>query len=173
MDQGLGLGTGFPLFNRATASLTRFLQLRPPPPGGKKPPPVLVVHGKGGHAVGDLASYDYFTLGGPYSVLTPNPIPSATLPSRYFESLYPCRLWWCMGWAAMRCFAICMTASERHVLCGGAGAGVQRGRAGRMPQLRRGRRGAAPAPAGADRNMASVIIYIDSTTVVLQCTESP
>ena len=68
MDQGLGLGTGFPLFNRATASLTRFLQLRAPPPGGKKPPPVLVVHGRGGHAVGDLASYDYFTLGGPYSV---------------------------------------------------------------------------------------------------------
>lgn len=78
MDQGLGLGTGFPLFNRATASLTRFLQLRAPPPGGKKPPPVLVVHGKGGHAVGDLASYDYFTLGGPYSVRTQGRRPCRT-----------------------------------------------------------------------------------------------
>ena len=70
VDQGVGIGTGFPLFNRATASLTRFLQLRVPPPGGKKPPPVLVVHGRGGTALGDLASYDYFTLGGPYSVRT-------------------------------------------------------------------------------------------------------
>ena len=70
VDQGVGIGTGFPLFNRATASLTRFLQLRAPPPGGKRPPPVLVVHGRGGAALGDLASYDYFTLGGPYSVRT-------------------------------------------------------------------------------------------------------
>ena len=94
MDQGLGLGTGFPLFNRATASLTRFLQLRPPPPGGKKPPPVLVVHGKGGHAVGDLASYDYFTLGGPYSVcyLKRRPYRPDIL-----ECLKHCRCWWCTG----------------------------------------------------------------------------
>jgi len=67
VDQGLGIGTGFPLFNRATASLTRFLQLREPPRGSRKPPPVLVAHGRGGAALGDLASYDYFTLGGPYS----------------------------------------------------------------------------------------------------------
>lgn len=31
-------------------------------------PTVLVVHGKLGHTVGDLAGYDLYPLGGPYSV---------------------------------------------------------------------------------------------------------
>jgi outer membrane protein assembly factor BamA len=35
---------------------------------GKPPPPVLVLHGRYGGCVGDLPSYDAFTLGGPYSV---------------------------------------------------------------------------------------------------------
>jgi hypothetical protein len=35
---------------------------------GKPPPPVLVLHGHYGGCVGDLPSYDAFTLGGPYSV---------------------------------------------------------------------------------------------------------
>jgi len=35
---------------------------------GKPPPPVLVLHDRYGGCVGDLPSYDAFTLGGPYSV---------------------------------------------------------------------------------------------------------
>jgi hypothetical protein len=35
---------------------------------GKPPPPVLVLNGHYGGCVGDLPSYDAFTLGGPYSV---------------------------------------------------------------------------------------------------------
>lgn len=35
---------------------------------GKPPPPVLVLHGHYGGCVGDLPSYEAFTLGGPYSV---------------------------------------------------------------------------------------------------------
>ena len=36
---------------------------------GSEPPPVLVLHGRYGGSVGDLAAYDLFTLGGPHSVL--------------------------------------------------------------------------------------------------------
>jgi outer membrane protein assembly factor BamA len=34
----------------------------------RKAPNTLVLHGRAGNCVGDMASYDYFTLGGPYSV---------------------------------------------------------------------------------------------------------
>ncbi|KAF5744581.1 Translocon at the outer envelope membrane of chloroplasts 75-III [Tripterygium wilfordii] len=69
VDQGLGIGTKFPFFNRHQLTLTRFFQLMQVEEGaGKPPPPVLVVHGHYGGCVGDLPSYDAFTLGGPYSV---------------------------------------------------------------------------------------------------------
>lgn len=69
VDQGLGIGSKFPFFNRHQLTLTRFLQLREVEEGaGKPPPPVLVLHGHFGGCVGDLPSYDAFTLGGPYSV---------------------------------------------------------------------------------------------------------
>ncbi|TKY67378.1 TOC75 protein [Spatholobus suberectus] len=69
VDQGLGIGTQFPFFNRHQLTLTRFIQLRSVEEGaGKPPPPVLVLHGHYGGCVGDLPSYDAFTLGGPYSV---------------------------------------------------------------------------------------------------------
>lgn len=32
----------------------------------RKAPNTLVLHVKGGNCIGDMASYDYFTLGGPY-----------------------------------------------------------------------------------------------------------
>lgn len=49
--------------------MTRFIQLKQVEEGaGKPPPPVLVLHGHYGGCVGDLPSYDAFTLGGPYSV---------------------------------------------------------------------------------------------------------
>lgn len=49
--------------------MTRFIQLKEVEEGaGKPPPPVLVLHGHYGGCVGDLPSYDAFTLGGPYSV---------------------------------------------------------------------------------------------------------
>ncbi|KAL6202780.1 hypothetical protein ACLB2K_026485 [Fragaria x ananassa] len=69
VDQGLGIGSKFPFFNRHQLSLTRFIQMKEVEEGaGKSPPPVLVLHGHYGGCVGDLPSYDAFTLGGPYSV---------------------------------------------------------------------------------------------------------
>ncbi|KAJ4836801.1 hypothetical protein Tsubulata_027447 [Turnera subulata] len=69
VDQGLGIGSNFPFFNRHQLTLTRFIQLKEVEEGaGKPPPPVLVLHGHYGGCVGDLPSYDAFTLGGPYSV---------------------------------------------------------------------------------------------------------
>ncbi|KZV53014.1 hypothetical protein F511_27630 [Dorcoceras hygrometricum] len=69
LDQGLGIGSKFPFFNRHQLTVTRFLQLKQVEEGaGKPPPPVLVLHGHYGGCVGDLPSYDAFTLGGPYSV---------------------------------------------------------------------------------------------------------
>lgn len=69
LDQGLGIGSNFPFFNRHQLTVTRFLQLKQVEEGsGKPPPPVLVLHGHYGGCVGDLPSYDAFTLGGPYSV---------------------------------------------------------------------------------------------------------
>ncbi|PNX64920.1 protein TOC75 chloroplastic-like, partial [Trifolium pratense] len=69
VDQGLGIGTQLPFFNRHQLTLTRFIQLMSVEEGaGKRPPPVLVLHGRYGGCVGDLPSYDAFTLGGPYSV---------------------------------------------------------------------------------------------------------
>lgn len=65
VDQGLGLGTKSPLFNRLTASCTRFI---PAPARGARPPPSLVLHARAGNALGDLPVYDAFLLGGPYSV---------------------------------------------------------------------------------------------------------
>ncbi|KAK9809832.1 hypothetical protein WJX72_000025 [[Myrmecia] bisecta] len=67
VDQGLGIGSGNPFFNRHIASLTRFIQLQKPKEGSATPP-VLVLHGRYGGTIGDVASYDTFTLGGPYSV---------------------------------------------------------------------------------------------------------
>ncbi|XP_073303084.1 protein TOC75-3, chloroplastic-like [Primulina huaijiensis] len=69
LDQGLGIGSKFPFFNRHQLTITQFLQLKQVEEGaGKPPPPVLVLHGHYGGCVGDLPSYDAFTLGGPYSV---------------------------------------------------------------------------------------------------------
>ncbi|OVA17813.1 Bacterial surface antigen (D15) [Macleaya cordata] len=69
LDQGLGIGSQFPFFNRHQLTLTRFIQLKKVEEGaGKPPPPVLVLHSHYGGCVGDLPSYDAFTLGGPYSV---------------------------------------------------------------------------------------------------------
>ncbi|KAL7113916.1 hypothetical protein ACP275_04G088800 [Erythranthe tilingii] len=69
VDQGLGIGSKFPFFNRHQLTVTRFLQLNDVEEGAGKPlPSVLVLHGHYGGCVGDLPSYDAFTLGGPYSV---------------------------------------------------------------------------------------------------------
>lgn len=69
LDQGLGIGINSPFFNRHQLTVTKFLQLKQVEEGsGKPPPPVLVLHGHYGGCVGDLPSYDAFTLGGPYSV---------------------------------------------------------------------------------------------------------
>eukprot|EP00879_Flechtneria_rotunda_P020809 GHRR01021905.1.p1 GENE.GHRR01021905.1~~GHRR01021905.1.p1 ORF type:complete len:542 (+),score=170.62 GHRR01021905.1:548-2173(+) len=85
VDQGLNLQVPLPggrklgfnggLYNRMIGSITHFMQL----PGLKpltdddvwlkrKAPNTLVLHTRAGNCIGDMASYDYFTLGGPYSV---------------------------------------------------------------------------------------------------------
>lgn len=68
VDQGLGIGSKSPLFNRMTADCTRFLQLFKPSTNSKAPPVTLVVHARAGNTLGDLPVYDSFLLGGPYSV---------------------------------------------------------------------------------------------------------
>ncbi len=68
VEQGFGLGSGMPIFNRSTGSATRFIKLRDVAEGSRSPPLTLVLHARGGTALGDMASYDYFTLGGPFSV---------------------------------------------------------------------------------------------------------
>ncbi|CAI0393349.1 unnamed protein product [Linum tenue] len=69
VDQGLGIGIKFPFFNRHQLTVTKFIPLKQVEEGaGKPPPPILVLNGHYGGCVGDLPSYDAFTLGGPYSV---------------------------------------------------------------------------------------------------------
>ncbi|KAK9810669.1 hypothetical protein WJX73_008942 [Symbiochloris irregularis] len=68
IEQGLGIGSGKPVFNRHTASLTRFLPLYKPEETSNLPPAVLVGHGRYSGCIGDLPSYEAFTLGGPNSV---------------------------------------------------------------------------------------------------------
>ncbi len=55
VEQGLGLGSGSPLFNRHVVSLTRFTKLRSPPPSSTSPPPVLVTHARSALATDHLA----------------------------------------------------------------------------------------------------------------------
>lgn len=66
-DQSLGLSGDFPVFNRFTAELTRFVQLAPKSTQSVSPPPVLVAYSKFAHIIGNCAAYDAFTLGGPHS----------------------------------------------------------------------------------------------------------
>jgi IAP75 family protein translocase len=67
LDQSVGLGSGFPIYNRFAAESTRFIQLRPESQKTNRPPPVAVVHAKAGHILGNCAAYDAFVLGGPHS----------------------------------------------------------------------------------------------------------
>ncbi|PNW85183.1 hypothetical protein CHLRE_03g175200v5 [Chlamydomonas reinhardtii] len=69
----LGLSGG--IYNRATASYTKFLEAPFLPKltteqlwKERKAPNTVVLHAKAGNALGDVAAYDYFSLGGPYSV---------------------------------------------------------------------------------------------------------
>ena len=86
VDQGLGVGSGSPIFNRATLSVTRHIRLPAallggrlplqlpeavaprPSLAGPRPPASLVLHARGGAAVGALPAYEAFVLGGPHSV---------------------------------------------------------------------------------------------------------
>ena len=78
VEQGLpGLGTARAgAYNRATLSATRFLRLPLPLPAAQvvageplpSPPASLVLHARGGAALGDLPTYAAFPLGGPHSV---------------------------------------------------------------------------------------------------------
>ncbi|KAL6856156.1 hypothetical protein ACP4OV_018958 [Aristida adscensionis] len=69
LDQGLGIGSKNPFFNRHQFSVTKFINLNKRQQGAGKPPPaVLALHGRYAGCVGDLPSYDAFALGGPHSV---------------------------------------------------------------------------------------------------------
>ncbi|GJN06836.1 hypothetical protein PR202_ga24605 [Eleusine coracana subsp. coracana] len=68
-DQGLGIGTNNPVFNRHQLSPTKFINLNKQEQGAGKPPPaVLALHGRYAGCIGDLPAYDAFALGGPHSV---------------------------------------------------------------------------------------------------------
>ena len=66
VEQGLGLGSGFPFFNRCTGSATRFLKLRDVPETSRSPPPVLVLHARAGTAVGDIGLLRLLHPGRPF-----------------------------------------------------------------------------------------------------------
>jgi len=68
VDQGLGIGSKAPFFNRMYVAATRFIQLRKPKKGSSAPPITAVVQTNLGNTIGDLPVYDTFLLGGPYSV---------------------------------------------------------------------------------------------------------
>jgi len=65
-DLGASMSAGLPIYNRNTASMTRFFALDQLT-FGRLPNASFVMHGKFGNCIGDIASYDYFTLGGPFS----------------------------------------------------------------------------------------------------------
>jgi outer membrane protein assembly factor BamA len=69
VNQGLGLGNG--VFNRYLLSTARFLPLWQPPPVGKNKAPyspvALVLHAQHGSCIGPHPSYEWRTLGGPFS----------------------------------------------------------------------------------------------------------
>ncbi|CAG9467845.1 unnamed protein product [Pedinophyceae sp. YPF-701] len=66
VEQGLGLGSSA-LFNRMEVSSTRYIPLTNGK-ASKSGPLSLVLHAKAGTTVGDVASYDLYPLGGPFSV---------------------------------------------------------------------------------------------------------
>lgn len=69
LDQGLGIGSKNPFFNRHQLTMTKFMNLNKQENGAGKPlPVVLVAHGRYAGCVGDLPSYETFPLGGPHSV---------------------------------------------------------------------------------------------------------
>lgn len=71
IDQGLGLGSSLPFFNRHVLSATRFI---PVPVGPfktanlSKGQPQVIVSAKYANCIGDLPTYEAFPLGGPHSV---------------------------------------------------------------------------------------------------------
>ncbi|ONL96507.1 Protein TOC75-3 chloroplastic [Zea mays] len=76
LDQGLGIGSKNPFFNRHQLTLTKFINLNKQEKGAGKPlPAVLVLHSHYAGCVGDLPSYDAFALGGPYSLATELRVP--------------------------------------------------------------------------------------------------
>lgn len=56
----------------------------------RKAPNTLVLHGRAGNCVGDMASYDYFTLGGPYSVRGYSP--GELGACRWVQHMHSCHL---------------------------------------------------------------------------------
>ena len=68
VDQGLGIGSKSPFFNRLYVAATRFIQLKKPNKGSKSPPITAVLQTNVGNTIGDMPVYDSFLLGGPYSV---------------------------------------------------------------------------------------------------------
>lgn len=75
VEQGLGVGTNRPVFNRHRLSWTRFQPLEAVAHDSRKTPKVVVLHAGCGGCIGDVLPYDLFTLGGPYSVSPPVPQP--------------------------------------------------------------------------------------------------
>jgi outer membrane protein assembly factor BamA len=65
-DLGLGIHNSFQLFYRYSNSMTRFIPIARVPVLNKSTAS-LVLHGKFGDSIGNIAPYDYTILGGPFS----------------------------------------------------------------------------------------------------------
>ena len=68
VDQGLGIGSCFPFFNRHVLSSTRFIPIGKRPESTSEPQASLILSTKYGNSFGDLPTYEAFALGGPHSV---------------------------------------------------------------------------------------------------------
>ncbi|KAF5842636.1 75 kDa chloroplast membrane translocon [Dunaliella salina] len=75
LGKGRSLGLSGGLYNKCQATFTKFMQMPFLPKltednvwVDRKAPNTLVAHARAGNCIGDMGSYDYFSLGGPYSV---------------------------------------------------------------------------------------------------------
>ncbi|KAG0599508.1 hypothetical protein M758_12G157500 [Ceratodon purpureus] len=83
VDQGVGLGTRAPMFNRHLLAMTRYMPLRKEAPKDQLPS-VIVLHTRYGGCLGDVINYRSFSNGGPYS-LRGNNIGELASFSRFIE----------------------------------------------------------------------------------------
>lgn len=68
LDQGVGLGTRAPMFNRHLLAMTRYIPLQRKAEQKDEIPFVVVLHTRYGGCLGDVVNYRSFANGGPYAL---------------------------------------------------------------------------------------------------------